>query len=617
LNQAIKGPKSSLLPDLHCVSDSCFLGFLEHQQIRPGNTEEAPMTNAQNNDVEAEREPHGPALQIIILGTGGGPNEDNVTGLLVRSTATAWTKGSVLAVDAGVHLSSIVRIIDKHLPDATRHEQSEQTQELHSRFKQSIPRSPPPIPSPTPFWNKQSYFAPVSEVRANRTASPGPRTVAENGNGTSKLVFASGPFVDLMVPYETAKANAAYLLRNLISTYLITHPHLDHLSGFVVNTAALQQTSRPKKVAALPQTIDAIKTHIFNDVIWPNMSDEEGGIGFVSYQRLIEGGNVALGAGEGRGYIEVCDGLAVKAWSVSHGQCMKRHRKESHSHSGDGRRGSFAMISSPRADRRSSIGNIEHFALPSAEPCAVDSTAFFIRDEETGQEVLIFGDVEPDIVSLVPRNARVWSDAAPKIAAGLLMGIFIECSYDDSQIDSMLFGHLNPRHLVAELGVLAEKVASARRAAVTALEASKKRKRVEEEVSVRRGRPLSRLSNVYTGPAETVISPLTQNFPADLTVDGPTNGSTPSHDTRSSRQDHSVGSGPKMPPPPFQLERKTDEHDLKPLQGVQVVIIHVKDTLRDGEPAEDVILAQLLEHEKQAQLGCTFTISKIGESIWL
>ncbi|KAI4142919.1 MAG: hypothetical protein LQ340_007171 [Diploschistes diacapsis] len=236
-------------------------------------------------------EPSAAAFQIIVLGGGGGPIEDDVVGLLVRSTATGWAKNSVLAVDAGVHLSGIVRILDDHLPGSNRQKPSEAS----------------------------------SSTGGPRWGSPIPQSQTD----TPKLVMTTGPFRGLLMPSETAKANAHHLLRNFITTYLITHPHLDHLSGFAINTAAFQHTTRPKKLAALPSTINAFKQHIFNDVVWPNLSDEEGGAGLVSFQRLTEGGNLALGDGEGIGYIEVCDGLAVKAWGVSHGKCMKQHTSRS------------------------------------------------------------------------------------------------------------------------------------------------------------------------------------------------------------------------------------------------------------------------------------------------
>lgn len=147
------------------------------------------------------------------------------------------------------------------------------------------------------------------------------------GKGRSEksiTTLIDGPFEGLTLPHSSAKANAAYITKTLVETYLMTHPHLDHISGFVVNTAALSGL-RTTKLAGLPFTIDAFKNHIFNNVIWPNLSDEDGGAGLVTYMRLIEGGSPVLGIGEGKGYAEVCEGLSVKAWSVSHGRCMETH----------------------------------------------------------------------------------------------------------------------------------------------------------------------------------------------------------------------------------------------------------------------------------------------------
>ena len=71
----------------------------------------------------------------------------------------------------------------------------------------------------------------------------------------------------------------------------------------------------------------------------------------------------------------------------------------------------------------------------------VSSSAFFIRNDATGNELLIFGDVEPDSVSLSPRNHVVWDDAAGKVAEGRLKAVFIECSYDDNTRDEDLYGN--------------------------------------------------------------------------------------------------------------------------------------------------------------------------------
>lgn len=490
-----------------------------------------------------------------------------------------------MAVDAGVHLAAIIKIFEEHLGQASTGKGT------------------------------------AVSVRATPLNGDKSSTSAEAGR--PKVYMTTGPFANLEIPHETAKANATYVFRNLISTYLITHPHLDHVAGFAINTAALQQTLRRKRVAALPSTIEAIKEHIFNGIIWPNLSDEgDGAVGFVSYDRLVDGGNVALGDGEGRGYIEVCDGLAVKGWSVSHGECMKHIQHGSYSsESNDAGYSPYYSRRSSRKDMSSgSMDSVRSQGFPQApEKKAYDSAAYFLRDEHTGKEVLIFGDVEPDSVSLHPRTARVWQDAAAKISAGLLTGVLIECSYDNSQSDGMLFGHLTPRHLVAELRTLAGMVRDL--ASHDGKPGSSPRKR-------------KRPSNGHKVPSDEILP---RRPPSRHHIRRRTRSSvSPSTPIRRESPRHSStemamatdepdlipiveedGGGHHKAPSSLHGAAVKQPSTARPLEGLQVIIIHVKDPLRDGRDIRHTILEQLKEHGAEAQLGCTFTISQCGTSLWL
>ena len=58
-----------------------------------------------------------------------------------------------------------------------------------------------------------------------------------------------------------------------IHTVLLTHSHLDHVVALPLLVDAIASRSRkPLKVFALAGTIAALKTHIFNDVIWPDFT---------------------------------------------------------------------------------------------------------------------------------------------------------------------------------------------------------------------------------------------------------------------------------------------------------------------------------------------------------
>jgi cAMP phosphodiesterase len=603
-----------------------------------------------------------PAIQVICLGAGGGPTEDNVTGFLVRSTATKWSKNSVLAVDAGSHLAAITRILEQHFP----------------LVSEPRPQSPPKVDSIHGGGVRihDDDTSPTTEHAPISDDDSGAETPLSDDDMPLEITtLLDGVFAGLPFPNASARANALHVVREHVSTYLITHPHLDHLGGFVVNTAAFHNTSRPKRLAALPFTVHAIKTHIFNNIIWPNLTDEDGGVGLVSFQRLAEGGNIALGQGKGRGYIEVCDGLGVKGFKVSHGHCMQGpghvHRGSNAEvqetsvlqntsaalHQGEireGRSHSFSVpvshsqpgtpgLGSFSTDQRRTSTHVAENNIP-ADHCVVDSSAFFIRAESTmttpTKEILVFGDVEPDSLSLSPRTAAIWAEAAPKIAAGILTGIFIECSYTDAQADAVLFGHLAPRHLLAELSSLSDMVKDARRERENEREAARqgrKRKRMSRDLLDGPGRSRTWASSGVKG----VDTPLSSAHALSHIGDDeslldfsntPTGTHTPSlylaHALTSGPPNNPYASHPSAPAS-LNLNSVSAEHNRallsaafeSPLKGLKVVVIHVKDTCEDGPLVGDTILRQLQEGEAKMReegrgLGCSFEVSRSGDAYW-
>ncbi|KAK0872284.1 3',5'-cyclic-nucleotide phosphodiesterase pde1 [Friedmanniomyces endolithicus] len=595
-----------------------------------------------------------PALQVICLGSSGGPCEENVTGFLVRSVARGWERGSMLAVDAGSHLAAIVRILERDFPLVSGGA-------ARAGFDGSVVVN--------------------GNGNGNGTAGHPTSSLSPSPSGDDALVqlpeptvLESGPFAGLKLPHASARANALHVLRSYVSTYLITHPHLDHISGFVINTAAFHATSKPKTLAALPSAVDAIKRHVFNDVIWPNLTDEDGGVGFVTFQRLKEGGDVMVGEGEGRGYIDVVDGLGVRSFKVSHGNCTKSPPSHHHRGSIAGLQDGHPALNSEQSQAMGrSLSTSQHaqFSAPgtpggiaprqsfySSQPsprlsatetsCVVDSTAFFIRDGDTQREVLIFGDVEPDSISLSPRNRTVWQEAARKIVSGVLGGIFIECSYDDTQADAVLFGHLCPRHLIAELQVLAGMVVEAK--AARAFERSlRKRKRsaavangVESAAKHamaqdgglsdrKRSRSLAGRSAQWDArrssvtdqslPQTASASPATElsNVVENHGGMSPRSTATTTIATANAHaQQHPV----HQPARGSLVPSGTYSEDVAPLAGIKVIIIHIKDTMKDGPHVSESILADLREHEARLQdvegqgLGCEFVISQSGESYY-
>ncbi|KAK2778058.1 3',5'-cyclic-nucleotide phosphodiesterase pde1 [Emmonsiellopsis sp. PD_33] len=526
-------------------------------------------------------------FQIIVLGASGGPREDIVTGILVRSTSTNWTKGSVIAVDAGTLLAGIIRAL----------ESSNFTKDTSSK--------------------------------------------------DSKLRMKDGPFAGIELPNITTEANAAYIFREIISSVLVTHPHLDHVSGLAMNTPLVEAQSNPKVVAALPSTIAAIKNHIFNDITWPNLSDEDGGAGLLTYQRLVDGGNPRLGRSEGRGYVKACDGIITKCLSVSHGLCGQRYHPETGKHH---RAESTVFTTEPvlLPSRRVSIDTQDlgrsftptHQSIPGNNVAGkdmtlatVESSAFFLRDERSGTEIIIFGDIEPDSISLEPRNEKVWEIAAPKIANGILRAIFIECSYTDSVDDNYLYGHLCPRHLIAELEVLAGKVLDALKPHSGHMLTRKRKRRVssisDEPTSPRtikqssqppRTSPTRRKTRRSHGDEDADPNrPALDDERASPAVasEAMDDDNVGSHDYRQTHTPDTSSLAESTIAPCRRRRRSSGSSTQKPLGGLEVYLIHIKDTLTDGRSAREKILEEVQARNEEAGLGCEFFAPLSGEEVFV
>lgn len=558
-----------------------------------------------------------------------------MTGLLVRTPQSEWRKGSVIAVDAGTHLASIVRILAEHMP-------------LYSK---DIPPA-----------------------------------------GYSQVI-KDGPFEGVKCPGISARANALYIFRELMHAFLITHPHLDHISAMGINTPALEYGREAKTIIALDSTIEAIKSHIFNDSIWPNLSDEGSGVGFVTYRRLREGGNNRLGSGDQRGYVRVCENIATLCMGVTHGKCKAKPASPRHLRSeSSGWPEAYAFPSARRLSRisdhesyfaakhshelahNSSSSSLAHIPPGPATPGysamhtpalasldadhfePVKSSAFFILNEETASEILIFGDIEPDEVSSSPQNYKVWRTAASKVAGGTLKAMFIECSYDDAVRDSDLYGHLCPRHLIQELLFLAKEVAEAKGARVPSTIPSSTRQHADSSSSVseatyknKRKRPNgSGDFDIPQSPQTSTVAGYvgTRSFAgrrktsqAVVDTSPPTlRAQSPSRMPQSAKHVHFSGSSgvqatsPTMAHPHLSLNSALQSqtpidgystgngHMGRPhdsLKGLTIYIIHVKDTLMDGPSPGEIIIEQLREQAVAAGLECDFHVTDFGESIWV
>ena len=204
-----------------------------------------------------------------------------------------------------------------------------------------------------------------------------------------------GSFGDISVPSDSPFNLEGWVHRHHIKSYLLSHSHLDHIAGLVLNAPY----DSPKNILGISTTLDFLRDHIFNWKIWPNFSDEGNSRQLKTYHfvRLQPGQSHSIAG----------TSMTVEPFLLSH-------------------------------------GNVN------------PSTAFLIQSK--GYYTLYFGDTGPDEIEKSDRMEKVWSRVAGLVKSHKLRGVFLEISYPNDQPDENLFGHLTPSWMFREVGQLANKV---------------------------------------------------------------------------------------------------------------------------------------------------------------
>lgn len=293
-----------------------------------------------------------PAFDLTVLGGSGGP-VDATCGLMLKPSDTPYGADTpVVLFDGG----SCLRL----LAECVMHQQG--------------CRSP------------EAYLAQLPQVNLHHQLYGSAEPVSQYVSAATLLPFAG------LAASRTPLAVASSLLQN-VGAVCITHPHLDHIAGFAINTPLLCSPDRRVPVVGLPHTTDALRTHVFNNTLWPDLVNSA-----VVLQTVQPGIPVELA---GR--------YSVTPMPVLHGT------------------------------------NVLGRYL---------SAAFLVLDKVSGQHLLVFGDFESDARSGTSMNRLVWELVAGLVARGLLRAIVVECSEPLLTPTEALYGHMSPAALAEELASL-------------------------------------------------------------------------------------------------------------------------------------------------------------------
>ena len=220
--------------------------------------------------------------------------------------------------------------------------------------------------------------------------------VAANGTENYICLDAGTIYAGIKKAIENklfVETNADEIQKKYIKGYFISHGHLDHLAGLILNAP----NDSPKPIYAFPSVIEVLKNNYFTWKSWANFANEgeQPILKKYTYQNLVASQEIKVANTE----------LYVTPFSLSH-----------------------------------------------VHP--YESSAFLVRNNK--DYLLYLGDTGADTVEKSSKLSALWSAIAPIVSAGKLKAIFIEVSFDNSLPDKALFGHLTPRLLMQELNRLNE-----------------------------------------------------------------------------------------------------------------------------------------------------------------
>lgn len=194
--------------------------------------------------------------------------------------------------------------------------------------------------------------------------------------------------INKAIDNKVFQATTETVLKDYIKGYFISHGHLDHLSGLIINSPE----DSKKNIYGLPFVIDVLKNNYFTNASWSNFGNEGEKPILNKYEYTR---------------VKPAESFAINGTSLS----------------------------------------AEVFELSHVNP--QKSSAILVKNND--EYVLYFGDTGADRVENTNKLNYIWEYVAPLIKNNNLKTILIEVSFANSQPEDKLYGHLTPNLLIEEL----------------------------------------------------------------------------------------------------------------------------------------------------------------------
>lgn len=196
------------------------------------------------------------------------------------------------------------------------------------------------------------------------------------------------------IELKSLNGSAEEVLKDQVKGYFVSHGHLDHLAGLIINSPA----DSKKDIFGIAPVLQILQNHYFITDTWINFADQgqKPILGKYHYNELKEGVETPIQN----------TSMFISGYELSHVNPYK-------------------------------------------------SSAALVRK---GNDYLLYlGDTGADRVEKSDKLDLLWKNIAPLVKKKQLKTILIEVSFPNSQSEKLLFGHLTPNLLTEELTKLKEK----------------------------------------------------------------------------------------------------------------------------------------------------------------
>ncbi|KAH9810968.1 cyclic-AMP phosphodiesterase [Melampsora americana] len=200
-----------------------------------------------------------PDFDLIVIGCGGGPREDDLSSYFLKSHLRDWKEGFT-GIEAGSGLGSVIKLLEK-------------SNSIEKGYG--------------PFWDFDlpPYSTRTTTTKTETKTKTVPETTTE----------------------EVSISRLAGSIYSSLTSFCITHSHFDHIASLVLSAGALLNT--PKSVWGSDESLNRL-SYVFEAGLWPRLANFDYSDQLALWLRRFDSEKEP---------VTICPSIELQARPIAHG----------------------------------------------------------------------------------------------------------------------------------------------------------------------------------------------------------------------------------------------------------------------------------------------------------